>query len=206
MVREALMQTADNASTPNNDFGWGIVDVNAAIDYTGSIVLQADTPPDTLFTPNPGHEVKVLTNLISPIDMAGSTLYYRTDSASYVSAPFLASGDTLVATVPAPASSGSVIDYYMVAKDSVGFATRLPEALDDHFTLTWINIAVGDVNKDGAVTSADIIRLVNYVFKSGAAPDPLALGEINGVSPITSADIIHLLNYVFKGGPPPVGI
>jgi hypothetical protein len=205
MVREALMQTADNASTPNNDFGWGIVDVNAAIDYTGSIELSTDAPSDTLFTPLPGHEIRVLTSLISPIDETGSTLYYRTDSASYASAPVTVSGDTLVATVPAPASSGSVIDYYVVAKDSVGFTSRLPEPLDDHFTLTWVTIARGDLNKDGNVTSADIIQLVNYVFKSGAEPDPLVLGEINGEPPVTSADIIHLLNYVFKGGPPPVG-
>jgi serine protease AprX len=205
MVREALMQTADNASTPNNDFGWGIVDVNSAIDYTGSIALSSAAPPDTLFTLNPGYDVQVATNLISPVDMAGSTLYYRTDSASYVSAAFTLTGDTLTATIAAPASSGTVIDYYTVVKDSVGFTSRLPEGLGDHFTLTWVTISAGDMNKDGVVTSADIIELVNFVFKSGPAPDPLALGEINGVAPITSADIIHLLNYVFKGGPPPAG-
>jgi serine protease AprX len=33
MVREALMETADNASCPDNDYGWGIIDVMAAIDY-----------------------------------------------------------------------------------------------------------------------------------------------------------------------------
>ena len=32
-VREALMQTADNAATPNNAYGWGIIDVMAAINY-----------------------------------------------------------------------------------------------------------------------------------------------------------------------------
>lgn len=33
-VREALMETADNASSPNNSYGWGIIDVMAAIDYS----------------------------------------------------------------------------------------------------------------------------------------------------------------------------
>ena len=33
MVREALMMTADNAERPNNDYGWGIIDVMAAINY-----------------------------------------------------------------------------------------------------------------------------------------------------------------------------
>jgi len=32
-VREALMMTASMATTPNNDFGWGIVDLLAAMDY-----------------------------------------------------------------------------------------------------------------------------------------------------------------------------
>jgi len=34
MVREALMQTADNAATPDNTYGWGIIDVMAAINYS----------------------------------------------------------------------------------------------------------------------------------------------------------------------------
>jgi hypothetical protein len=33
-VREALMMTADNASNPNNDRGWGIVDLLAALNYS----------------------------------------------------------------------------------------------------------------------------------------------------------------------------
>ncbi|MBD3257279.1 S8 family serine peptidase [candidate division GN15 bacterium] len=33
-VREALMLTADRASTPDNDYGWGIIDVWAAINYS----------------------------------------------------------------------------------------------------------------------------------------------------------------------------
>lgn len=32
-VREALMNTASNAENPNNDYGWGIIDVLAAINY-----------------------------------------------------------------------------------------------------------------------------------------------------------------------------
>ncbi|MBU1651331.1 S8 family serine peptidase, partial [bacterium] len=33
MVRQALMMTADNAATPDNDYGWGIIDVYAAINF-----------------------------------------------------------------------------------------------------------------------------------------------------------------------------
>jgi hypothetical protein len=62
----------------------------------------------------------------------------------------------------------------------------------------------GDVNCSGSVTSADVISLVNYVFKSGALPCPCpAAGDINCNGSVTSADVIALVNYIFKGGPPP---
>jgi subtilisin family serine protease len=35
MVREALMETADSADSPNNTYGWGVIDVMAAINYDG---------------------------------------------------------------------------------------------------------------------------------------------------------------------------
>lgn len=65
----------------------------------------------------------------------------------------------------------------------------------------------GDINMNGTVTSADIIALVNYVFKGGAAPLPCpAAGDVNCSGTVTSADIIALVNYVFKAGAPPCDI
>jgi len=62
----------------------------------------------------------------------------------------------------------------------------------------------GDVNDDRVITSADIIYLVNHVFKGGPAPLPCpAAGDVNCDGVITSADIIYLVGYVFKGGAPP---
>jgi len=65
----------------------------------------------------------------------------------------------------------------------------------------------GDINLSGTYTSADVILLVNYVFKGGAAPVPCAAnGDINCSGSVTSADIIVLVNHVFKGGPRPCNI
>jgi hypothetical protein len=64
--------------------------------------------------------------------------------------------------------------------------------------------ARGDVNNSGSTTSADIIYLVNYVFKGAAPPYPVqSEGDVNCNGVINSADIIYLVNYVFKGGPVP---
>jgi phosphatidylethanolamine-binding protein (PEBP) family uncharacterized protein len=62
----------------------------------------------------------------------------------------------------------------------------------------------GDVNADGPITSSDIVFLVNYVFKSGPGPRPVAeAGDVNASGIINATDIIHLVNFVFKSGPPP---
>jgi len=63
---------------------------------------------------------------------------------------------------------------------------------------------IGDANFDGVVTSADVIFLVNYVFKAGPPPSPFEIaGDLDCSGVITSGDIIDLVNYVFRGGPPP---
>ena len=62
----------------------------------------------------------------------------------------------------------------------------------------------GDVNKDSKRNLTDIIFLVNYIFKGGAAPNPAEIGNVNcsaGLPNLT--DIIYMVNYVFKGGQAP---
>jgi subtilisin family serine protease len=70
-----------------------------------------------------------------------------------------------------------------------------------------ISLMTGDVNNDGSLTSADIIYMVNHVFKSGVAPVPVSeVGDVNCSGSLTSADVIYLVNYVFKGGPAPCDV
>ena len=66
----------------------------------------------------------------------------------------------------------------------------------------WPSIC-GDVNGDGVINSADVVYLINYLFKDGPAPDPLEAGDVNCDGMVNSADVVHLINYLFKGGPPP---
>jgi hypothetical protein len=63
---------------------------------------------------------------------------------------------------------------------------------------------MGDVNQDAAITSADLIYFINYIFKSG--PDPLpdrSIGDVNCSGGLGASDIIYLVNYIFKSGAPP---
>jgi hypothetical protein len=61
----------------------------------------------------------------------------------------------------------------------------------------------GDANADGVINSADVVYLINYLFKGGPAPVPLVAGDVNCDGIINSADVVYLINYLFKGGPPP---
>jgi len=59
----------------------------------------------------------------------------------------------------------------------------------------------GDVNLSRTVEAADIIFLVNYIFKGAAAPQFLTLGDVNRSCTISASDVIALVNFVFKSGP-----
>lgn len=71
-----------------------------------------------------------------------------------------------------------------------------------------ITIAMtGDLNASSTLTSSDVILMVNYVFKGGAAPSPCpAVADCNCNGSVTSGDIITLVNHVFKGGAPPCNV
>ncbi len=61
----------------------------------------------------------------------------------------------------------------------------------------------GDANGDQMVNVADAVYLLNYLYKNGIAPDPMAAGDPNADCAVDVADAIYLLNYLYKNGPAP---
>jgi hypothetical protein len=61
----------------------------------------------------------------------------------------------------------------------------------------------GDCNGDGVVGPADVVYLLNYLFRAGPAPDPLWVGDCNCNDIVGPEDIVFLINYLFRGGPVP---
>ena len=68
---------------------------------------------------------------------------------------------------------------------------------------TGCSYRCADPNADGIRNLADVVYLLNYLFRRGPAPSPLQAGDVNCDMPIDVADIVYLLNYLYKGGPPP---
>lgn len=61
----------------------------------------------------------------------------------------------------------------------------------------------GDADASGAVSIADAVYLLNFIFASGAPPNPTMRGDANCDIGLSIADVVYLINYVFSGGPAP---
>jgi uncharacterized delta-60 repeat protein len=74
---------------------------------------------------------------------------------------------------------------------------------EDYLIIKYSQALRGDANGDGLIDPADVVYLINYLFKSGTPPDPLQVGDVNSDGLVDPADVVYLLNYLFKNGPPP---
>jgi hypothetical protein len=73
------------------------------------------------------------------------------------------------------------------------------------YMLKWKGFYRGDVNCDGKLDVADVIYMINYLFKGGPKPKPMVnQGDVNNDGKTDVADVIYIINYLFKGGPAPL--
>jgi subtilisin family serine protease len=123
-VREALRETASRAALPDNDFGWGILDAAAALDYYGphiTHVALADTLPPAI-----GYPVGCRIGDRLPLVPAALQLFWRADAGAWQAFPLAPAGtDSFFAALPA-AVPGTTLEYYLAAADAAGIAARYP--------------------------------------------------------------------------------
>src|SRR4030065_405228 len=82
---------------------------------------------------------------------------------------------------------------------------ELNDTLMVQITVANCTAKAGDTNANNQINLGDIVYLVNFVFKGGAAPSPVCRGDANGSGGALSLpDIIYLVNFVFKGTAAPV--
>jgi len=73
----------------------------------------------------------------------------------------------------------------------------------DVFTAGVGFIRYGDVNGDGNIDVADVIYLINFLWRGGPPPTPYETGDANCDGEVTVSDVVYLINYLFFGGPIP---
>jgi len=127
-VREALIKTSSNASSPDIQYGWGIVDLFSALNDnpSGALTILHDPPliiSDTLSS------IPLTATITSEnsLNQDSLFLFWRTDTLS----PFVRENlqpiavDQYLAEITAQ-SSGTTVFYYFSAQDSLGNVVHLP--------------------------------------------------------------------------------
>ncbi len=66
-----------------------------------------------------------------------------------------------------------------------------------------LSYTCGDADRSGAITISDVVKLINYIFSSGAAPNPLLAGDADCSYMVTISDVVYLINFIFSGGQSP---
>ena len=61
----------------------------------------------------------------------------------------------------------------------------------------------GDYNGDQEIAIADVVAMINYLFKGAEGHEPLDAGDVNGNGEVTIGDAVYLINYLFKSGTAP---
>ena len=61
----------------------------------------------------------------------------------------------------------------------------------------------GDLTGDEQVNIADVIYLVNYLFRGGSAPEHPLSSDANCDGIVDLGDLIYIIDYLYKGGPKP---
>jgi serine protease AprX len=127
-TRDALMMTANNSSSPNNTYGWGLVDLFAALNYapSGALAIQHDPPLFTSDTLNP----YIMRATITPengLNEDSLFLFWRSDTLSpFVKQNLQSLGsDQYQAEIP-PQNAGTILYYYFSAQDSLGNVVNFP--------------------------------------------------------------------------------
>jgi len=62
----------------------------------------------------------------------------------------------------------------------------------------------GDATGDKAVDFADIVKIVDYLFRGSALTTPKCAYDPNFDRKIKLSDVVYLINYLFKSGIPPI--
>ena len=61
----------------------------------------------------------------------------------------------------------------------------------------------GDSNADAEVNLTDAVFTLEWLFRSGRAPDCVDAADANGSREVDISDPVHTLNFLFNGGPAP---
>ena len=130
-IFEALKMTANNHENPNNEYGWGIINIMAAYQYFAPEIIH--NPLFDTEDYNGPYTVNAQINSRTDLTSGGQKLYWRRDGGAWQNITMTESNSTWSADIPGNGSS-AVYDYYIEAQNDISTRTLPENAPTSYFT------------------------------------------------------------------------
>ncbi|HVP37295.1 MAG TPA: dockerin type I domain-containing protein [Terriglobales bacterium] len=162
--------------------------------------VWTNLPPDVPCNPVPEDKAVVL-DLYSDLNWSGGDSNYF-DKVTYdvyfgrTNPPPFVVTQTSTTYDPDLIETGRTYYWRIVSRNNQGDSTAGP-------VWSFFFIARGDCDGNGNINVADLLYLINYLFRSGPAPHPIKVADVDCDDYETVNDVVYLINYLFKSGIPP---
>jgi len=189
-VREALMQTASNGTAPNNSYGWGVIDVWAAINYNPCGAPGVPEEPVTS----------------EPQPCPGAVYVVSWPPATAATEYELYEDSLLVYTGPDTAFDLSHVDgsraYYVLARNDCGEQSGPLGAVT---VVISECVCHADPVCDGVINVFDVVAVVNEAFRNGAPLlDPgcphISRSDSDCDCVVNVFDVVRAVDVAFRNG------
>ncbi|HEX7402218.1 MAG TPA: FG-GAP-like repeat-containing protein, partial [candidate division Zixibacteria bacterium] len=177
---------------------------------TDGMGIIAFSPVDLIVTDPMGDSISLWFNTIPNATYDTTTDYNQDgDNDDIVTIPDRLVGEYQIEVVAEPGGSGTYelgirIDGGAPAMLTMPGGNPCPgedEVDTFYYSAPWYK--TGDANGDWVVDVGDVVYLINYLYKGGVSPEPVASGDATCEGFVDVGDVVYLINYLFKGGPPP---
>jgi hypothetical protein len=212
-IEDEFIVSFENIQNYISGGGTGSLTFQAILRPSGQIVLQYATM-------DPGDDTDGLTGATIGIENIDGTdglevcfnaAYMHDNLAISLKASRWLSVSPASGTIEPYSSDAVTVAFDAAELDEGTYTGQIVVSSNDPETAEWAipvmvtveSYVCGDANGDGSLNVADAVHLINFVFKGGAAPEPLEAGDANGDGDVNVADAVYMINFVFNGGPPP---
>ncbi len=130
-IFEALKMTASNHETPNNEYGWGIIDIMAAYQYFLPEIIH--NPLFDTENYNGPYTVTARINSRTALISGGQKVYWRKDGGTWQNITMTENNGIWSADIPGDGTTG-IYDYYIQAQNDISTRTLPEKAPLTYFT------------------------------------------------------------------------
>ena len=180
-------------------FGTGAPDVGAlSIELSSNVMTGEEYNPSALLRNYRGADLSI--DAACTIDTGGIVIYTDTITGLVLSG----GSETIASFASWQVGPDTGVTYNVYVNTlATGDLNEDNDTVSKQVMSMAEQFICGDANGDQSVNVGDAVYVINYVFKSGPAPEPLASGETNCDGSVNVGDAVYLINYVFKSGHAP---